>query len=341
MIYGASTHKGKKLLNHALTLSYKPILADPSGQDLVELSFQTGLPCSIFSLTETKKIQFFLKDVSCVVLCKPLHSGEHKRLLKACLLSGVHYIDISKDLFSYERVLNLNSRFQNAGLTAIPGLHPSVILSDFVASSLKSRLHDINSLTLACSESFSSLISLINNLQRGGRILHNSKLCKPNLIAETLLVPFHGQDTLTVSTAQADILTAWQSTRIPNIHFFGRTGEKEVRFRKNFQRVRWLLHFPFFRKLLASQENFLIRHFGIKPFYPEKYAVWGKARNAQGQSLSMSIEIVDDFDIALDAAFKVLEKLLAGDLRKGLLTVSQILGPSYWLESEHLNLSIL
>lgn len=341
MIYGASTLIGKKILNQALTLGYQPVLAGRQGQELVELSFQTGTRCCVFTPNETKKIQFFLKDISLLLLCDTLSAREHKRILKACLLKGIHYVDISNDVFSYEHVQSFASRFQAAGLSAIPGLHPSVILSDFVASSLKSHLHDANSLSLACSESFTSLLSLVNSLQRGGRVLRNSKLCSPDAVAETILVPFNGTDTLTVASAQADILAAWQSTRIPNIVFYRRADEKEVRLRKHFQMVRWLLHLPLLKSWLRTQDNFLIRHFGIKPFYPKKYAVWGKATNASGKSLTLRIEIVNDFDIALDVVFKSLAKLLAGEMRAGLVTSSQILGSDYWVQSEHLTLKLL
>lgn len=341
MIYGASTITGKKILNQALNLGYKPILAGRQGQELVELSFQTGTRCCIFTPNETKKIQFFLKDISLLLLCETLHAREHKRILKSCLLKGIHYIDMSNDVFSYEHVQGFASRFQTAGLTAIPGLHPSVILSDFVASTLKSHLHDANSLALACSESFTSLISMVNSLQRGGRVLRNSKLCKPVIAAETLLVPFNGSDTLTVASAQADILSAWQSTRIPNVVFYRRADEKEVRLRKHFQMVRWFLHLPLLKSWLRSQDNFLIRHFGIKPFYPKKYAVWGKATNASGKSFTLRIEIVNDFDIALDIVFKLLAKILAGEVRAGLVTASQVLGSDYWVQSEHFTLARL
>ncbi len=338
MIYGASTHAGKKILNHALTLNYKPVLAGSQGQELVEISFQTGLPCKVFTMKETKKIQLFLENISVLILCQTLSSREHKRLLKACLLSGVHYIDRSHDIVSYQHVMDYASRYYKAGLTSVPGLHPSVILSDFVASTLKSQLHDAQSLSLACSESFTSLHSMVNSLQRGGRVLVDSKLRKPDSSEETLLVPFNGTDTLTVTSAQADLLAAWQATRIPHVSFYRKADEKEVRLRKHFQKIRWLLHFPLFKKWVYSQENFLIRHFRIKAFYPKKYTVWGKATNPNGKSLSLRIEIVQDYDLALDVCFKVLEKLLNGELRAGLLTSSQILGSEYWQSSENLTM---
>lgn len=341
MIYGASTLSGKKVLSRALELAYQPVLAGPQGQELVELSFQTGLRCAIFNLDDSKKIEGFLKDIFLIVLCDSLSAKEHKRLLKACIQSRVHYIDMNNDLFSFEDVLKSAPKFQESGVTAIPGLHPSVILSDFVAASLKSHLNDANSLSLACSESFSSLMTLVNSLQQGGRVLKNAKVAKPDLAAETMLVPFSESNTLTVASAQADILAAWQSTRIPNVMYYRKAGEQEVRLRKNFNTIRWFLHFPFLKKLLRSQENFLIRHFGIKPFYSDKYAVWGKASNASGKSLTLRIEIVNDFDLALDVLFKVLGKVFEGEMRKGVLTSSQALGSDYWVQSQDLCLTQL
>lgn len=282
MIYGASTINGKKVLNQAIKLGYQPILAGSQGQELVELSFQTGSQCLIFSPSETKTIRYFLENISLVVLCETLNRREHRRFLEACLMSGVHYLDMSDDIFSFQDVLDFGARFQTASLTAMPGLHPSVILSDFVAASLKSKLHDARQLTLACSEAFTSLLSIVDSLQRGPLALQNGKLTRPDALPDTLLIPFNGSNTLTLGIAQADILAAWHATRIPDIAFYRRTDEKEVRFRKSFQKMRTLLHIPLFKKCLRSQENFLIRHFGIKPFHPKKYAVWGRASNASG-----------------------------------------------------------
>lgn len=336
MIYGASTLIGKKILNQALNFPNKPILAGPIGQDLVELSFQTGLRCSVFNLHDSKKIQFFLKDVSLLVLCESLHSREHKRLLKNCLKMKIHYIDTSKDLFSYERLSHLTQRFYELGIVALPGAHPSVILSDLVASSLKSQLHDATNLVIACSESFTSFVSLVNSLQRGTRILRRSKLVRPSKTAATMLVPFTEEATLTVSSAQADMLVAWHSTRIPNIEFYRKSGEKEVRLRRYFYTIRWLLHLPFFKKLLRSQENYLIKHFGLKPFYPEKYSVWGRASNEAGKSSTLCISTVNDFDLSLEVIFKAIDKIMTHQVQKGFFTPSQILGSQYWADSENL-----
>ncbi len=342
MIYGASTVSGKKILSQALQLGYQPILAGQHGQELLELSFQTGLRCCLFNANDPRKIQSFLESVEFVVLCDNLSRRDHLRLLKACLVTKTHYLDMSSDLFSFERLLQFASRFEAAGLSAIPGLHPSVILSDFVAASLKSNLRDANSLALACSESFNSLLSMVNSLQRGGRLLEGGKLRKSKSTAETLLVRFNGEDTLTVASEQADILAAWQSTRVPNIIFYRKADEKEVRLRKDFQNISWLLHVPILKRWLRSQDNFLIRHFGVKPFYPAKYAVWGKATNASGKSLTLRLEIThSEFDLALDVAFKLIASMLTGDLRPGVITASQALGSDYWLQSEHLTLTPL
>ena len=341
MIYGAASVFGKKILSQALHLGYEPVLAGRHGQELLELSFQTGLRCCLFNVSDSKKIQIFLENIACVVLCETLNSHDHKRLIKACLATQTNYLDTSSDLFSFEKVLRFAPQFQAAGLAAIPGLHPSIILSDFVAASLKSYLTDANALALACSESFTSLLSMVNSLQRGGRILHAGRLRKPPSAAETLLVRFNGEDTLTVASEQADILAAWQATRIPNIVFYRKADEKEVRLRKAFHTVRLLLHLPFLKSWLRSQDNFLIRHFGIKPFYPSKYSVWGKATNASGKSLTLRLEIINDFDLALDVAFKLISKILTDKTRSGVITASQALGSDYWLQSEHLALTPL
>lgn len=341
MIYGATSVAGKKILHEALRLGYQPILGGRNGQELVELSFQTGRPCCIFTAKDSKQVQTFLKDIQVLIFCDELGSREHKRLLKACIHSQTHYIDLSNDLFSYNCVLRYAAKFEAAGLTAIPGLHSSVILADFVAATLKSHLTDASALTLACSESFTSIYSMVNRLQKGSRVLEQGKLRRPQAALETLLVPFDGSDTLTVAAARADILAAWQATRIPNISFFCKAGEKEIRLSQILHFFGFLLHVPFLKKWLSSQNNFFIRQFGVKPFHPNRYAVWGRCTNHRGKLLTIRMETTDEFDLALDVIFKMLASLLEGPIRHGVVTSSQILDSTYWLQSEHMNLTTL
>lgn len=336
MIYGAPTISGKKLLTEALRLGHSPILASGQGQELTDLAIQTHLESRIFPLSEKEVDLRFLADVKAVILCEDLEKREHLRLLYACLDAGVHYFDTTNDLFSFERVQSFAVKFHLAGLSLAPGLHPSVILSDFVAATLKSQLTDAISLQLACSESFSSVSSLMGSIFSGGRILQDGKLKRPHRAADSVLVPFNGSQSLSVSAPHADMLSAWLSTRIPNITVFRKSGAREVRFLKIFRFFRWLLHVPLVKKWLKKQENFLLRHFAIKPFYPERYSVWGRASNFKGRSITVRIEVVEDFDVALDVTFRLLNILFSGELFSGIVTPSQVFGSDYWAESKRL-----
>lgn len=336
MIYGATAFSGKKLLTEALRLGQRPILASGQGQELCDLAMQTQLPCRILPLTEPDTVLRYLRDIKVVVLCEDLEKAEHIQLLKACLKLQVHYFDTTNDLFSFERVQSFAEKFQIAGLSLLPGLHPTVILSDFVAATLKSQLKDANTLQLACSESFTSVSSLIGSLLSGGRVLQGGKLKRPLRAADSVLIPFNGGQSLTVSVPQADLLSAWVSTRIPNVTVYRKSGTKELRFLKIFRFFRWILHFPIVKRWLKKQENFILRHFSIKPFYPERYSVWGRASNYKGRSTTIRLEVVTDFDVTLDVTFRLLNVLFAGELVSGLLTPSQVFGSDYWLESQNL-----
>lgn len=333
MIYGANTVSGKKLISCALNSGSYPLLAGPDGQALVDLGFKTGLETCIFSVKEAKKFLFLLKQTSIFVLCQPLSHRLHRKVLKACLKSKVHYIDLSRELYIYENAMKFSARFRKAGLNLIPALHASNILCDLTASLLKSKIHDAKSLSLFCSESFLSIQSLRYDMMRGPRVFRNSKLSKPEGNMPVDLVNFQeGKSALAVISSQAEILCAWHSTRIPNICFFRSTTEREVRFLKFFQRIRWFFWLPFLSRLLFAQKSFFLRNFNIKASYPESFAICARVQNMKGDPLYVSIQYLQEMDIGSALCLETIEKITASKLKPGLLSPSQIFSPEDFLD---------
>lgn len=333
LIYGAESVTGMQLTKEAVRRKLTPVLAGFHGQEIFDFASQIGLESRIINLDVPQQATNLLKDIEVVIVCCELKAKLQHSLLKLCLKLGIHYCDTSSDLFSYERAQKYGPAFADKNLCLLLGMHRSVILGDLVAAQLKRFIPNSKTLVIAISESYSSFQSIIDVLASGGRVIRNNRLKRPSA-PQSLLVCFKDAPSLTVTFPMAVLLSAWVSTRIPNIKVFRSSMPEEIRFLRIFRFVRWLFFLPYLARWLCRQENFLIKHFAIKPYYTRKLSVWGRATADQNTTKTMQLEVTENTDLATSLIFRCLEALSLQQVPAGVLTPSQLADLEYWTEKE-------
>ncbi|NRA45058.1 MAG: saccharopine dehydrogenase NADP-binding domain-containing protein [Oligoflexales bacterium] len=264
LIYGANGYTARQIVYSAVEKGLSPILAGRNAQSILNFAFETGLPCRIFDL-KSPAIDHFLKDVHLLVNCAGPFSKTARPLLESCYRTNTNYIDVSGELNSFEEIFANAGKWQEKGLTVIPGSGFDVVPSDCLAAFLKNKLPDATNLTIGIKingtkPSHGTLRSLTEALALGGKIRRDNKLKQVPNAWKTKLITFSEHSSLSVSMPLAELSSCWHSTRIPNIQTYFSVKTRELRYIKMSRLARPFLFIPFVLEWVKKQIGLYTTH---------------------------------------------------------------------------------
>ena len=102
LIYGAAGYTGKITVESAVKQGLKPTIAGRTESKIKPIADAFGLPYLIFGLDDIDNITSHLKNFSLVLNCAGPFSSTIKPMLKTCLQSGTHYLDITGEIEVFE-----------------------------------------------------------------------------------------------------------------------------------------------------------------------------------------------------------------------------------------------
>ncbi|MEP6985562.1 MAG: saccharopine dehydrogenase NADP-binding domain-containing protein, partial [Chloroflexota bacterium] len=95
MIYGATGYTGKLVAEEAVRRGHKPLLAGRSAAKLRPLAESLGLEYAVVSLDDADALAKAVGSVELVYNAAGPFIFTSDRILRACLQTGVHYLDIT------------------------------------------------------------------------------------------------------------------------------------------------------------------------------------------------------------------------------------------------------
>ena len=241
MIYGANGYTGRLLVRLAKKRGLQPILAGRS-QEVETLAKEHHLKSKIFSIDDVSHIASQIAGASLVVNCAGPFSKTAEKMMKACLKTSAHYIDITGEISIFELANKLDNEALNSNIVLCPGVGSDVIPTDCLAAYLKDKLPDATHLKMAWAtkgskSSKGTAKTAVEGMGKGGKIRENGKMKKVPLAYKTLDVDFGYGPQNTMTIPWADVYTAYHSTGISNIEFY---FARPLRTIKKLQRFRWL-----------------------------------------------------------------------------------------------------
>lgn len=249
MIYGANGFSGRLVLDHALKLGLKPILAGRNSHEIASLSRELNLPARIFDVSEDH-IKRCLQGVKILLNC----AGPFRRttipLLQGCIHERVDYLDITGEQRVFSDVFSLTDACTQAGIRAIPGVGFDVVPSDCLALHLVQKLPDADHLQLGIygegPPSRGTLKTTIEGWLSGGLIRRQGELVPSPIGASRSMISFLPSDDrkLCLSVPWGDLVTAWHSTKIPNIITYAAIKEADQSLLRQLERLRYVLGKP-------------------------------------------------------------------------------------------------
>jgi short subunit dehydrogenase-like uncharacterized protein len=351
LVYGAYGYTGRLLVGEALRRGHHPIAAGRDGDRLAELGRDfPGLATRTFALDDPAALRRGLTGVEAVLHAAGPFIETGRPMMEAAIGMGVHYLDISGEVPSFETAFELNDEAREAGVVLLPGVGLDVIPTDAVAALLHRRLPGATRLELALHSpgrpSGGTLQTVVEGVPGGLLVRRDGQLRRVNPgrrefrrtvdfgpeIPEGPMAGRLGGVRWVTPYTWGDLATAWRTTGIDHITCYRSAPKRQVRLLP--------LLLPLLRAgfALAPVRRVLRRRIARGPDGPsaEKRAtgrtrVWGRVENLEGDGAELVLEVPEGYRFTEIAGIRAVEALLERG-GKGTLTPARAFGPDWALD---------
>lgn len=221
MIYGANGFSGSLIAKEAVKQKLKPILAGRNRDEITDLAKQLNLEYRILGLDEPQK----LEGIELLLNCAGPFNATAQTLAESCIAAGVHYLDISGEMFSFKALFNLSDSAKAKDVILLPGVGFFIAATDCLLSLLKKELPDAEAIDLFIivdsqfrfnNGSIKSILELLDELYK------KREKGQEEIIFLHKQVKIDNHQTInTISLPLPDLFTGKISTGISDIRIYG------------------------------------------------------------------------------------------------------------------------
>ncbi|MDH5609705.1 MAG: saccharopine dehydrogenase NADP-binding domain-containing protein [Cyclobacteriaceae bacterium] len=339
LIYGAYGYTGRLIAYEALQRGHDIMLAGRDRQKIQELSKSLHRPGEVFSLDDHASLVRVLKKVDAVLHCAGPFSKTAAPMIKACLATGKHYVDITGEISVFEYVASWNEKAKAAGVVLMPGSGFDVVPTDCLALHLKNLMPDASRLEMGfqSNSGFSrgTALTMTENLSRGGAIRRNGKIVKVRNAYRTRQWEVKGKLLSFVSIPWGDVSTAYHSTGIPNIIIYNAMSPGMMRRLKNINWFTLLLRLGIIQYFMKRK----IRKSVTGPDEQLRNAastfIWGEVTNEKGDTIHAHLETPEGYKLTAQTAVEIMERICNGEVKPGFQTPASAFGSDFILRFEN------
>lgn len=309
MIYGATGYTGRMAARHAKAAGLKLILAGRSADRLAPLAAELELPFRIFSASHVAADA--LAGISVLLNFAGPFAHTAEPLMRACILAGVDYLDITAEINVYRLAESLDREAAQAGVMLMPGVGWDVVPTDCLALHVSARVEQPQSLNVA--------------LQVAGPMSRGSASSVSEIIGAGVLARVGGQlvatpdqplrefdfgagPKLCVPLSFGDLVTGWRSTGIPNIAMYAHIPDAAF----SEGDISELPEGP------SEEQRLAHRAFAV-----------AEVVGADGSMARSVIETVNGYTYTPLAAVEAARRVLGGERRAGFETPAHLLGVGF------------
>jgi short subunit dehydrogenase-like uncharacterized protein len=332
MIYGANGYTGRLMAAEAVRRGMTPILAGRNEEAVRNLAEELGLDYRVFDLND-KDIVSQLADLKLVMHCAGPFSATSQLMIDACLSSKTHYLDITGEISVFESAWKQSDKAKQAGIVLCPGAGFDVVPTDCLAALLVKKLPDARSLQLAFEPggnlSPGTAKTSVEGLANGGCVRRDGKLVNVPLAWKSREIPFRHGKRNAVTIPWGDVFTAWVSTGIPDIEVYISVPPSRVKSLRRLRLIQPLLRTGFVQSFLKKRIESRVSGPDQQSRSATRVQLWGEVVNADGRSVSATMETPDGYELTVTAGLGMVSYLLEKDVEGGYTTPSLLMGPDY------------
>ncbi|MFY9824765.1 MAG: saccharopine dehydrogenase NADP-binding domain-containing protein [Thermoanaerobaculia bacterium] len=336
MIYGANGYTGELAAREAVRKGQAPILSGRKAEAIGALARELGLPSRVFSLDDMQATAAALQGVQAVLHCAGPFLHTSAPMVKACLASGAHYLDITGELAVFESVLARGDEARQAGVALLPGVGFDVVPSDCLAARLAAALPDATELALAFdsvggSVSRGTMKTMIESLPGAGAVRRNGEIVPVPVAFDVREIDFgpRGGKRWAMTIPWGDVSTAYHSTGIPNIRVYSGTPPAQIRRMKRLAPLLPLAGWGPVKRLALRWVEKRVTGPSEQVRETARIHLWGEVRNAAGRSVTATLETPEGYRFTASSAVASVERLLQGTVPPGAWTPSRAFGADF------------
>lgn len=337
LIYGANGYSGSLIARFAQLYSLQPIIAGRNKVVLEKMGLDLELRIRVFNLDDEQAIEDALHDVCVIIHAAGPFDVTAEPVVKACIKTGTHYIDLNGDKDVFEMLLGYNAEAKNKNIMILPGAGFDVVPTDCIAMHLKKQLPDATNLQIAFatpggSISHGTAVTTISKLGEPGAIRQNGKLVPVAIGHKSLWVNFfRGKNKsdkkyFTMTIPWGDIFTAYFSTGIPNIETYTAVTPMAYRFVKLQGLFNWLLRKQFIRQFLKKKVAKRPAGLSDDKRNMATSLVWGKVANKNGEYKVARLSAPDAYTLTAHSSLIIAKKISEGQFSCGYQTPASAYG---------------
>jgi short subunit dehydrogenase-like uncharacterized protein len=327
MIYGANGYTGELIAREAVRRNERPVLAGRNAERINKLARELGCEARTFDVERPN-----LDGIALVLHCAGPFVHTSAPMVRACLESGAHYLDITGEISVFESIMAKDSEAKGRGVTLLPGVGFDVVPTDCLAAMLKARLPDAADLILAFSGgagvSAGTQKTIVEGLRDGGAIRRNAEIVRVPMLFDTRQIPFPSGSRLAMTIPWGDVSTAFHTTGIPNIRVYRATSPRAV---ARLRRIR-----PFLPVIASPPIKWILRNRASRQAGPDAAArergrmeLWGCVSNARGDSVAMSLVTPEGYALTVLTAIGASMRVLHEPVQPGSLTPARRFGADF------------
>jgi short subunit dehydrogenase-like uncharacterized protein len=334
MIYGANGYTGELVAREAVRRGLSPVLAGRSAEAVRRLAGELGLASRAFSLDDRGGTAAELYGVEAVLHCAGPFRHTSAPMVRACLATRAHYLDITGEIDVFEAVLARGEEARRAGVALLPGVGFDVVPSDCLAARLAAALPDASELALAFwaaggSTSRGTLKTMIEGLPHAGAVRRNGRIVSVPIAWDAREIDFGTGRRWTMTIPWGDVSTAWHSTGIPNIRVYTAASPARIRRLKRLAPLLPLAGWKPVKRLALSWVERRVTGPSPEQRQSGRMYLWGEVRNAAGRTVTATVETPEGYRFTAIAAVESMARVLAGKVQPGAWTPSRAFGADY------------
>jgi short subunit dehydrogenase-like uncharacterized protein len=219
LLYGAAGYTGRIIAERAKQLNLDFEIAGREADKIAGLAKELGLLYHVFTVDDQQAWKKALEDKQVLINAAGPFRFTASQAIQACIKAGVHYLDISAELDTYQLAESLDSAAKAAGIQIIAGaglfvsydalaVHLAKLVDE--PERLKVGFRHYGGFSRGSVLSSKNIADLGILVRRDGQIV-NDPNAKPHVFS------FGEEDVACLPTPLGGIILSYKSTGIPNI----------------------------------------------------------------------------------------------------------------------------
>lgn len=342
MIYGAYGVTGKIIVQRAVKLGLKPVLAGRNPLELEKMAQEYALDWRNFDLADKGATTAALQGQQILLNCAGPFEKTAPILVEACLKSGTHYLDISNEIVVFEKLLTYDQAAKKHNIIIIPGVGYGTVATNFLAKELAEQLPGATQLEIATASynahsSAGVAATILEVLRAGAAIYKDGQLTSVRLGSGGQKLAFPDGLKSLLITPLGDLVAAQQVTKIPNVKVYTPTNLSSFS-RRLLPLVQLFLKNKLLRNFIA--QRLAKMEFKSKPVEPAKHSYsWAKVTDAQGRSLENWLIMGEGYDFTAQSSLAAIQFLLTAQTVKGVQMPAEVFPATFLTELDNVTMT--